>query len=94
MDVSVEARTVLGCVSNPRPLGYGARPLPTELSRPPVVVVAVVVVVIVEVVAVVIVGLVEMVVAVVVAVPVAVPLALFVLVVAVENDPYARKGVL
>ncbi|GFS20752.1 hypothetical protein ElyMa_006906900 [Elysia marginata] len=29
------ARTVLGCVSNPRPLGHGAKPLPTELSRPP-----------------------------------------------------------
>ncbi|GFR76533.1 Mu-type opioid receptor-like [Elysia marginata] len=31
----VGARTVLGCVSNPRPLGHGAKPLPTELSRPP-----------------------------------------------------------
>ncbi|GFR80515.1 hypothetical protein ElyMa_004047800 [Elysia marginata] len=30
----VGARTVLGCVSNPRPLGHGAKPLPTELSRP------------------------------------------------------------
>ncbi|GFR64508.1 hypothetical protein ElyMa_001924500 [Elysia marginata] len=29
------ARTKLGCVSNPRPLGHGARSLPTELSRPP-----------------------------------------------------------
>ncbi|GFR84682.1 D-beta-hydroxybutyrate dehydrogenase, mitochondrial [Elysia marginata] len=28
------ARTELGCVSNPRPLGHGAKPLPTELSRP------------------------------------------------------------
>ncbi|GFR73774.1 DNA polymerase delta subunit 4-like [Elysia marginata] len=33
----VGARTVLGCVSNPRPLGHGAKPLPTELSRPPFV---------------------------------------------------------
>ncbi|GFR57771.1 hypothetical protein ElyMa_003463600 [Elysia marginata] len=31
----VGARTVLGCVLNPRPLGHGAKPLPTELSRPP-----------------------------------------------------------
>ncbi|GFS13683.1 hypothetical protein ElyMa_004890000 [Elysia marginata] len=31
---SYGARTVLGCVSNPRPLGHGAKPLPTELSRP------------------------------------------------------------
>ncbi|GFR83466.1 hypothetical protein ElyMa_002392100 [Elysia marginata] len=30
----VGARTVLGCVSNPRPPGHGSRPLPTELSRP------------------------------------------------------------
>ncbi|GFR88044.1 hypothetical protein ElyMa_000760800 [Elysia marginata] len=30
----VRARTVLGCVSNPRPLGHGAKPLPSELSRP------------------------------------------------------------
>ncbi|GFR73386.1 hypothetical protein ElyMa_002136200 [Elysia marginata] len=30
----VGARTVLGCVSNPRPLGHRAKPLPTELSRP------------------------------------------------------------
>ncbi|GFR68987.1 reverse transcriptase (RNA-dependent DNA polymerase) [Elysia marginata] len=30
----VGARTVLGCVSNPRPFGQGAKPLPTELSRP------------------------------------------------------------
>ncbi|GFR65918.1 hypothetical protein ElyMa_001958200 [Elysia marginata] len=30
----VGARTVLGCVSNPQPLGHGAKPLPTELSKP------------------------------------------------------------
>ncbi|GFR92963.1 hypothetical protein ElyMa_000880700 [Elysia marginata] len=30
----VGARTVLGCDSNPRPLGHGSKPLPTELSRP------------------------------------------------------------